>query len=439
MRLHQKIFYGIAELGLNGLEVFLRLYSFIFFNEVLNIEPTWIGLILGLSIFWDALIDPWIGKLSDQYRNSHGSRKLFILVGTVLTALTVYITFNPPLLVNLWERMSFAITLTLFLSSSTTLLSIPYSALVGDLSSDRLMRTHLIGWRLGFANIGSIVGIALPAYLLLNKQDFPEPYGLTGSVLAILVLATGLISYFFSAKEIPVLLNEKNNSFHFFQVLKNKAFLLLFAAYFVVNIGLTFNSAVALYFYRLRLQLSEQHIQIILLGFLLLFTFFVPLWIYFSKRWGKRNVLLVGAIALGLNQVFLIPLIPSNQFSTTFLIASLLGGFFVASSVLLESVLTDVIEYDQVKTKQENFGFYFGLWRMSSKFSRAFAVTMTGFFLQWASVTSPNQDTSFRLAIIFGPIVGLCFIIAGCFLFYFKLNEKKMLQVQRILKKRETQ
>lgn len=436
MRRATPFLYGFAEFGINALEVFLRLHLLVFYSKEIGLSVGHAGLAISISILWDAVVDPWIGKLSDRWRERHGSRAYLVLVGACLTGVFVLGLFHPPeFLATTLEKWLYLLMLSLLVNTSFTLFSIPYSAMVGDFSQDRNERAYFIGWRIFFANAGALAGILVPGYYLVAGAT--DTYAQSSWVIAMIILVSAFIGTWrppppFEAKDSAPIF--EHGSWR--QAFQNQPFLVLLLSFVIVNIGLTINTSSALYFYRLRMNFSEKDIQTVLLLFFAVFSLSVPLWIYIGRKWGRKKSLCFGAFALGIHSVVIYPLLPPGNFLFAVLGASLIGGILVGSSVLLESTLTDVIDYAQVKTHRESFGFYFGFWKFAGKLSRAASLLITGYALEWANANFPDPDTPMRLTYIFGPIVGIFFILAGFTLLPFGLSEQKCAQVKRILTKR---
>src|SRR6185312_8038669 len=329
----------------------------------------------------------------------------------------------------------------LLFNTSYTLFSIPYTAMVGDFSSDRQERGKLIAWRMVFSNIGAFCGIIAPGYYL--SRNYPDAYQQASWVLAMLVLFATFVGSFSltrndpdedidrtDVKFEPPIWEKLKATFH------NKPFFSLVGAFFVVNMGLTINSAAALFYYRLRLQFNEEQIRNVLVIFLAVFSISIPLWVWIGKKWGRKYALIAGALIFGVSSFFIYPLLPVGNALAAYLWASTFGGLVVGSYVLAESILTDVVDYDTVKTREENFGFYFGLWKFTAKFSRALALLITGLLLDWSNVDFPDPETPKRIALAFGPAVGIFFVIAAVILMPFGLTEDRCRKVKEILQRR---
>ncbi|MFN7262468.1 MAG: MFS transporter, partial [Pseudobdellovibrionaceae bacterium] len=380
-----KIYYGSLETGINAIEVFLRLHLLVFYSQSLGLSATSVGFALSLGILWDAITDPVVGNFSDRFQARFHTRWPLVLSGGAFTVLFLWLLFNPPadLQMDLWWYLLWC---CLGLNTATTFLGIPYTAMVGDLTSDSNERGQYIGWRLAFANLGAILGIGIPGYFL--AQENPAAYSESSVTIVFVLLSTLAFSSLTKVPRLKVQAQKSLSQIHFPRFWENLPFLWLVSGFFVVNIGLAFNSAAALFFYRLRVQYQEAEIQKLLLLFLVVFTLSIPLWIWLAKQWGKKRVLVAGAFLLGVSNCLIYPFLPVGEAFWGYFWAATIGGILVGSSVLMESLLTDTIEYGNRKSQSEAFGFYVGAWKFFGKASRAVAVLIAGLLLDWAQVNT---------------------------------------------------
>jgi GPH family glycoside/pentoside/hexuronide:cation symporter len=112
----------------------------------------------------------------------------------------------------------------------------------------------------------------------------------------------------------------------------------------------------------------------------------------------------------------------------------------VGSVVLLDSLLTDVIDYDQVRTGVQRSGVYFGVWRLGAKTARALAIAGAGLLLEiigFVPNVTQSVEVSEALAWLFGPGVGMFLVLAALLLWPYRFDETKQRQVRRILQRRE--
>lgn len=123
-----------------------------------------------LSLFWLAapitgmIVQPIIGHYSDRTWNGLGRRRPYILVGALLTTLTLFLMPNAALFTALLAPLWIGAGLLMFMDASINVTMEPFRALIGDNlpSSQRSLgfsvQTFLIG-------LGAVLGSLLPFIL----------------------------------------------------------------------------------------------------------------------------------------------------------------------------------------------------------------------------------------------------------------------------------
>ena len=212
------------------------------------------------------------------------------------------------------------------------------------------------------------------------KQSFISAIAVGG-----IILISGIITYFSTRgrdSEYNPGLTEKQNLFKGLVVAaQNKPFVFILIAFFLATIGRTLNSSIALYYYEDFLGLTMKQVTVNILGvFIVVISFSIIFWVKISERFGKRIPGFWGILTLGIGTMFAYPLF--EKFSLTGpLIAAVIGGFLVGSIVLFETLVADVVDFDELKTGKKREGIYLGLFKMVSKASRAVGLAISGYAL----------------------------------------------------------
>lgn len=122
-------------------------------------------LLLGLRLF-DAIQDPFIGALSDRYRQG----VLWVMgAASIVLCAGIYGLFNvSPIQPVLWFTLCVAVTVTAY-----SVLSINLNALGGLWTNDTFAQTRITTFREACGLVGLVVAISLPSVL---KERFSEQY-----------------------------------------------------------------------------------------------------------------------------------------------------------------------------------------------------------------------------------------------------------------------
>ena len=146
------------------------------------------------------------------------------------------------------------------------------------------------------------------------------------------------------------------------------------------------------------------------------------------------------ASLLGIATSVLYLVLPPGNFVLPLTLGAIGLGSLIGCIVLIDSLLTDVIDHDCITTGVRRSGVFFGVWRFASKLARAAAIGGTGWLLDLIGFV-PNEVQSDgvkrALSLLFGPGVGLFFLAAAVLLARYRFTDRKQRQVQRILARRQ--
>ena len=122
---------------------------FFYFNQVLGLSGTLCGLALLIATSIDAITDPVMGTISDNWRSSLGRRHPFMYASALPLAISFYFLFAPAFdsgnALFVWLT-GFAILTRM----SMTLFHVPHMAFGAELSDDFDRRTNLVAYRMLF-------------------------------------------------------------------------------------------------------------------------------------------------------------------------------------------------------------------------------------------------------------------------------------------------
>ena len=326
--------------------------------------------ILFVRLF-DAISDPVIGYLSDNYRLRHGTRKPYMIVGAVITAVGGYFLYSPSSDVSILY-FAFWFTMIFF---GFTLFEIPHLAWGGEISHDAHEKTLTYNIRTAAGYSGAILFYSIP---LLPIWDTPDitPETLHFSAVISLILMLPLL--YFCVKKVPdgicdrqnnddsiidqALVDKKSSDLpKTLRSIKDNRPLLIFLSAFVFS-GISLGMWYGLVFIYVDAYLgkgtlfAEINLIVFVIGVLSSL-----IWIKVAKFIGKRDTWLI-AMILGL-VVFVMTDKLSPETVTYEQILLLLSAniiCFVCVESLPQSMLSDIVDYTTLK---------FHIYRGSSYFS----------------------------------------------------------------------
>ena len=452
-----KIGYGSPELGLVAVEVLIQVYLLNFYNVAVGLPSALAGLALSIAILWDAFTDPVMGGISDRTRTPWGKRRPYFLPGALGVSVFVLALFHPPTFGNHVFTFFYLLVGFLSLNTALTVIAVPHVSLAGEMAFDRDERTALFAYRRLFSTLGLVVGTVLPALVLrsLGGEESPDTIAHSRSTTALLLSAPILLTAlwaFYATRGRDEPSHEKATSARAIardlielflsqrDVWRNRVFLPLLLSAIIAGAGRTLNGSIALYYYEYRLRLPEETVILgILLPFFLCLLASIPVWVWISRRRGKKWPAFFGVIGLAIISVSTYPFFPPNSVLGPILTA-VVGGFFAGSIVIIDSLIADVVDYDELKTGHNREGLYFGVWKLGTKVARALGLASAGVFLQLIGFdegsTTQTTEVGWRLALLFGPVVGVFFITAATIFACLPLTDATHRRIQQLLRRR---
>jgi GPH family glycoside/pentoside/hexuronide:cation symporter len=178
-----------------------------YYSQVLGLSGSLIGLALGVILLSDALVDPWVGALSDGLRRAPlGRRHTVMAAGVLPFALGFVGVFSPPAGLSQWALFGWLLGFGLLARVGISFYTVPAFAVGAELSRDPRERSTLVALRNMGANFG-MLSVTLLAFRLFfvdtpaypRGQLDPAPYpafGLTFGLVAATCMLLGIVGTF---------------------------------------------------------------------------------------------------------------------------------------------------------------------------------------------------------------------------------------------------
>ena len=463
--LETKLFYGAGSIAYgaksNGLNYFLLIY----YNQVLGLPVLWVGLILMVALLVDAISDPLMGYVSDNFHSSLGRRHPFMYMAALPAALLYFFLWNPPSFDEKVSLFWWALAFTIGVRLVATMYETPSTALAPDLTSDYHKRTELLSYRYAFGWAGG-ASMAIISYLFLLRptetiptgQLNPEGYHVMGLIGALVIFSAILLSAFGTHKYIPYL-NQPPPKRNFgirrvfkelYETCSNHSFLVIFLSALFISIANGISINMTLYMMTYFWEFPAHQLGFLTFGNLLsalLALAFAPM---ISRQIGKkRAAILTSSLAF-----FILPLpvllrflglFPDNDAPYFFFVYL---GFFIidimliiAASILTASMVADLAEDSELQTQRRSEGVFFASITFIQKALVGVGALISALLLSFIAFPQNAQPGAVSDDIIFS--LGLVYMI-GLWVFYslgilcltqYRIDETKHKQNLALLKR----
>jgi len=447
-----KIFYGLGSVAFGVKDNGFQTILLPFYNQVMHLPPQLVGAALAIAMMFDAVFDPIVGNFSDHLRTRWGRRHPLMYASAVPVAVSYLLLWNPPH----WSQgalFTYLVIVAVITRTFITFYEIPSSALVPELTEDYDQRTAFISYRVLFGWAGGL-GMLVLAYLVFLQPDATHKvgqlnetgyshYGVTAAIVmfcAILISAAGTHRFIPQFRVPP---GERKTLGQYARemaaTLSNRAFLILMLSgiFFNMAVGLVFalNFYVNTYFW----MLTSSQLSIIALATFVSVVFAFLISPAISRRLGKKHAsVLMFLFGLGLSLVPLglrfLGLFPANGSSelvaALWLFAAVSGTFTIGASIMIISMLADVVEVNEAATGRRSEGLFFAGSAFMQKVVSGFGLLASGLVL--AAAGFPNNavpgkiDPAIvdRFLLIYIPIDVVLFLIGFAIMWRFPITRE---------------
>src|SRR5579864_689474 len=176
-----KALYGMSALGTATRAALLGGAILFFYNRILHLNAGAVGLAISISLLIDAFWDPIVGQLSDHTHTRLGRRHPYIYAAAIPAAVCFALVFMPPMA---WVHAGDFKKLFLFLLATLiaarvleSLIEIPLTSLLPELSRNYDERTGLASWRYVFLAVLGRAFSALLSYGIFLRGTKAHPFG----------------------------------------------------------------------------------------------------------------------------------------------------------------------------------------------------------------------------------------------------------------------
>lgn len=435
-----KVFYGLGSVAFgikdNGFQTILLL----FYNQVIGLPGSLVGAAIGIALIVDAFLDPIIGQVSDNLRTRWGRRHPFMYLSALPVAVSYLLLWNPPH----WSQHAlflYLLIVAIVVRTFITLYEIPSAALAPELSEDYDQRTSFVAYRVFFGWYGGLTMLML-AYVVfltpdathkvgqLNQAGYSH-YGIVASVImfvAILISAAGTHKFIPCFREPPKRqISIMQYAREMLASLANRAFLVLMVAGVLFSLATGLVYALNIYLATYLWQLSNLQISVLtlatFLSVILAFAAALPLSRWLGKKTAAIILFIVGvfisSIPLTLRLVDLF--VPNSShwlMPLLFGFSAIGGALAIGSSILLVSMLADVVEDSELRTGRRSEGLFFAGSSFMSKAASGLGVFASGLVLSIAhfpahAVPGHVDPAIIRhFALIYLPATAITYFIA---------------------------
>jgi glycoside/pentoside/hexuronide:cation symporter, GPH family len=376
--------WGFGSLGvlilLNATNALLLKY----FVDIMGISVALAGTILAATRIFDAVLDPFMGAISDSTRTRWGRRRPYLLVGGIMCAVSTILLFAAPTGLSDNAAVVYIVGALLFYAVAYTVFSVPYMAMPVEMTQDPNERTRLFSFRIYGSSLAGLIGAGTAPMLVDYFGGGRDGFAAMAFVLSVPVLVFCLASFFMTANA-PVatetVTDKRPKWTQLRYALDNKPFVsLMIMKIFIVG-GLGVGASSLVFFVNIVLEHSltwMSYIAYCLTAGIVISQF---LWVKFSIKYGKRRCFFVSSCLYMIALLSWLAAGPQEGIALLMLRAVAIGFFAGGISLTTQAMLPDTLAYDYKLSGVRREGVLTGIYTTVERGASALGVAIAAWVL----------------------------------------------------------
>ncbi len=408
-------------------------FVFFYYTAVLGLSGAMVGAASAIGLAFDALIDPFIGSVSDNTQSRLGRRIPVMILAIPFVALSMGLLFSPPGGAPQWLLFAWLAVTSVVVRASISAFNVPFIALGAEMSHTTIGRANLIAYRT-ITGLLAAVSISAAGYAVffagkggLQKASTYPAFGWTVA----LVLAVGMIGCCLGIWRFAAALPQpardttplwRRMSGEIGEVFRNRSFITLFTSaillYAAIGLNATLNNHAFVFIW----GLQPQKIAFIGYGYVLGILMGVLLAPRLQGRFEKKTLVIVGVGMLLASWTVLQSLRALGLFTVTgdaALWPQILSSGFAGigtglALIAYPAMMADAADEHELLFGRRREGLYFAGLGFANKAATGVGVLVAGVALDLIGFPKGNHtsailppDLLVRLVIIWGPVAAV--------------------------------
>jgi GPH family glycoside/pentoside/hexuronide:cation symporter len=443
----EKIGYAAGDTASNLFWQTFSMFLLFFYTDIFGISAAAAGTMFLVTRIWDTANDPLMGIISDRTSTRWGKFRPFLLWLAIPFGVIGVLTFTTPDFDETGKIIYAYITYS-FMMMIYTAINIPYSALMGVMSSNSLERTSLSSFRFVAAFTGGIIvqSTALKLVNVTGGDDKELGWQLTMTIFAILAVLLFLFTFFSTRERVSPPKSQKTSLKNDLKDLfSNTPWLMLFLiGIFLLTFVSIRNGSIMYYF---KYYVGEQSFSLFgkeynygkdtLASAFMVFGSVaniagVLLTRYISELMGKKKAfILLMVLTMILTAAFFV--LEPSAVVPMFILQVIISLVMGPMSPIIWAMYTDTADYSEWKNGRRATGLVMSASTMAQKFGWTIGGALAGWILAaygFEANQEQNAETLQGIRLMISIIPAICALIGAAAMFFYKLDEKTVKQIE---------
>lgn len=429
-----KIGYGVGAVGKDMVYALVAGFLMYYYNTVLGISATFIGVLFMAARTFDAFNDPMMGVIVGKTNTKLGRYRPWLIIGTLINAVVLYVMFAIPDGLAGMNLLVFASVMYILWGVTYTIMDIPYWSMLPAITTPGKDRETMSVIARSCAGLGYAIptALAMTVVAVFGGGDEKEGFRMLGLMVAVVFVIAIFITVLTVKEKNQSELKSPSVKEMFQALIQNDQALAVVLAIVIFNASLYLTQNLALYFFKYDIGNAELYGVFGTVGGVaqILAMTSLPL----LRKKFKTNTVFIGAVCtaiIGYAFLFTLGTLHITNIVLLAIAAAIIFIGFGLATVLTTIFLADTVDYGEWKSGQRNESVVFSLQTFVVKLASAISVLIAGVGIDLIKLdvdaTTQAASTLFGMRVIMTviPVMGL---IGAILLFKskYKLTEEKL-------------
>ena len=448
----EKVSYGMGAVGKDMVYMLSATYVLYYYQDILGVNPIYMGIILMVARIFDAFNDPLMGVIVAKTKTRFGKFRPWLMIGTITNAVILFAMYSAPPSMDGSGLVAYAAISYILWGMTYTMMDIPFWSMIPAFTDSGKERENLTTLARSCAGVGSalITSITMKCVLTLGQGDERIGFKLFALIIACIFIAFIAFTCITIKEKSTVHVQTPTVGQMFRALISNDQAMTVVVAIVLINCSLYITSNLLIYFFKYDVAGPAWADT---------YTFFnafgggiqiISMMIFFPvlRRFISTTKVFYLSLILAIGGYGILLLIMCLGIKS--LVALLIPGFFIFAAFGMLTVLTTVflantVDYGELKNHRRDESVIFSMQTFVVKLSSGIAAMIASVCLSVFSISNNTETATaiasesslmgLRMTMTILPIIGM-FAALFVFMKKFILTEAKLEEITKTLKSR---
>ena len=450
----EKVSYGLGAVGKDMVYMLSASYILYYYQDILKVSAIAMGIILMAARVFDAFNDPIMGVIVAKTRTKWGRFRPWLLIGTLLNAVILYLMFAAPPALEGSGLVAYAAITYILWGVTYTMMDIPYWSMIPAFTEGGKEREGLSALARTCAGVGSAIVtiITMKCVYVFGQGDERTGFKCFALLIAVLFVVFITITCLNIKEKSTVNVDAPSVGQMFKSLLQNDQAMTVVVAIVLINSSIYITSNLVIYFFKYDFGGEGWYNAYTLFntfgGAIQIFAMmlFFPL----LRKFLSTIQVFYASFASAIIGYAVLLILMFQSMSNLYLL--FIPAFFIFAANGMLSVLTTVflantVDYGELKNNRRDESVIFSMQTFVVKLASGVAALVASICLSVCNLSNDTSETAAVAATGAGSVVGLRMtmtllpiagLLIAVFVFHkhYILNEQKVEEIAAEVKKR---